>query len=969
MTDEEKPQDDLLTQLLSPKRSARVAAIVQLSRTSSDRSVLRKLREMASDSDREIALFASQAVTRIQARLGEQPTGGPAGGLLRDSLLVPIPAEVPKLLEMIRVGPSELPEDLRPAAAEFLGRFGKTQDSSILKEWLLGVTSNLAFPFLEALETLAPSEVAPLLPPLLASDQPLVRGRAVVALQRIDFEEALNHLSEMFVSRNPEARLAGVRDAFFFPFPRVREMAFALLAEETDPEVVTAVETLLASNPELDTAMRLLDLIDMVPPQLKKGLNRVFRTVTEIIGVVGILPKEEVEPKALLVRWQKERLHKFLADLEIKLMVADRPRRTAAEAWLAANMNIPEVATFVQRLSFNPATELLARKLAERKSERKIFVGSGPETLSPGGNRDSFSAKNELLSPSTSSSLPDTPDGRKSSAPSHAASTHVSTASFAESRTTDHETASSEEPQSSDARVTEAGELGEGRKSAEEEKSGKSEHSGKDKKKILQSVPRPIHPRDLSPDEKRWWLWKVEPAEAGQWGAWIRGEALRGEGNIRLAALVALSKFPPSADDAQIAEAALDSNDASLQAAGFKLLERCNRSKLAKRLSVLLTVESPSVRALAVRFGFTIDEQAAIATLGKMLQSVDPTQRAQATASLFFAPIEQVRRLLLQTLEKETNPDIARQILTVLQSNPSQETLDALDNVQRTPSPAVGMLIAQARIDLFDMLLQLDLDRPTEVAGKKKISPHKEKGSHQEAKGAERGGSGKTTHDGSAVSNKSKKGSGGSAESSAPSPSKGKSVSQMPSVSSASSASSVLPISSVSPASSTQSAKPYAVSEMREQLRRREVAWRSPILPDSPGGSSYGSVFGNFKPVLVVGLLIAVLAFAPLLFLRPPVPADTSGMNPAGAVDTPRIDGGIREGFTMGRVCRVQAKVEKLSEDGTLRLSVSGKTIVTRFNASFPTLIGGEDVTVEFLPYRKLKNGEILAEGHSLKSK
>ncbi|MBF0500173.1 MAG: hypothetical protein HQM09_08570 [Candidatus Riflebacteria bacterium] len=906
MSDEEKPVDSLLTQLSSPKRSARVSAIVQLSRISSDRSALRMLREMTFDADREIALFASQAVTRIQARLGEKtPADASSDGFLRESLLVPTPSEVPKLLEMIRNEPNALAEDLRPAAAEFLARFGKARDAAILKGWLEGITPfgqtsgaaascsavpNVAFPVLEALEILAPGEVAPLLPPLLASDQPLVRGRAILALQRIDFEEALAHLSEILVSRNPEARLAGIREAFFFPFQRVREMLLTVLSEEKDSEVVTAIETILACNPELDTVLRILDLIDMVPPPLKKGLNRIFRTVCETLRSSGVLSEAETEPKALLALWQKERLNKFLLDLEVKLTVADKERSASAEAWLAANLKIPEVAAFVQRLSLDPATEEIAKRLSGKISATSIASQGKPL---PEG--DKVAAKDSVSSKTSSAKAVSVSDAR-----------HLPDGSASSPK-------GSNIPGTLSSIISQAGAA----------PSGSSQITSK-----------AANPRDLSSDEKREWLWNVEPADAVQWIDWIRKEALRGEGGCRRAAIMALTRFPPSSDDLPVAEAALDSGDSALQAAGFRLIERCDRNRLVQRLPVLLSIEAPSVRAQAVRFAFTVDERAAISTLGKMLHSSDPAQRASATASLFFAPIKSVIRLLIETLEKETNPDIARQILTVLQNNPSQEILDALDNIRRMPSPSVSMLVAQARIDLFDLLLKLNLDKPPEINDSKTYSAEGSKNADQKEK----------TTSVTAASTITQS-----------SPVKQPNQDQK---------TSPLPISD----SSVSKPKPYAVSEMRNQLRRNEVAWRSPALPDSPLYAGRGGLFATLKTVIGYGLLIFVLALAPSLFLKSSDSADDATGTPKNKIEQPAIGAdGIRTGFVMGHMCRMDGKLEKVNEDGSLLIKASGKTFIASFSGSFPTITGGEEVTVEIIPYRKLKSGIIVSEGHSLK--
>lgn len=63
--------------------------------------------------------------------------------------------------------------------------------------------------------------------------------------------------------------------------------------------------------------------------------------------------------------------------------------------------------------------------------------------------------------------------------------------------------------------------------------------------------------------------------------------------------------------------------------------------------------------------------------------------------------------MLMNQLDREDHPVIARQICNILLSNPAKMVLKALDDITRTSNPAVSMVISQARNDLFEIVSQM----------------------------------------------------------------------------------------------------------------------------------------------------------------------------------------------------------------------------------------------------------------------
>ncbi|MBI1997432.1 MAG: hypothetical protein HYS66_13320, partial [Deltaproteobacteria bacterium] len=66
---EKTPEEILLEELASPKKSVKVAAIVKAAKLSPDPKVLAVLQEFAVGSDKETALFAKNALSRLRPKL------------------------------------------------------------------------------------------------------------------------------------------------------------------------------------------------------------------------------------------------------------------------------------------------------------------------------------------------------------------------------------------------------------------------------------------------------------------------------------------------------------------------------------------------------------------------------------------------------------------------------------------------------------------------------------------------------------------------------------------------------------------------------------------------------------------------------------------------------------------------------------------------------------------------------------
>ncbi len=598
-------EQELITQLASQKRSLVIQAIVKLTRAGKSKEALEALAPFLNSTDREIAFFSFQAAGKIAAKAGidfndfvQQKNTEQSGEtrITRHDLLSPAREKIPEILRFIREEGEKLPREMLPAVAIFLGRHGDLSDAPFLEKCLQKEDSALALTFIEAAERIAPNVLTRALPQLLASREPLLRSRSISALRRIDPEEAERHFSDLLASRDPEDRLAGIAIAFLFPFERVKGYILSLLPEEKDVDVLKACQTFLASNPELDSALGLLDSIDAVSAEQKSRLTVIFKTVCQALSATGIMTESEASPEEIVKTWKKQRLEKFLNDLEIQLSFSDETRRAQIIEWIEKNRNHPRVQLLIERLGRNPQTE-------------KVFL--------------------QLTRPSRS-------DRPSSTTAKHQDSTDKAT----------------------------------------------------DPEKI-----------------KRMRQLEIEDFAANR--IWLLEEAAKAPPTVRKEALATLLRLHPDNKLIDLAKAAIEEQDEGLKIVGFQILERVDSEYLKENISAFLQEDAPNIRVRAVRFALKFKQNEAVAILKNLLKSTEQRIRANAVACLGLCPFNLAYRILMDQLDAEDHPVIARHITSILLSNPSKTVLKGLDNITRTSNPAVSMVVSQARNDLFEILASM----------------------------------------------------------------------------------------------------------------------------------------------------------------------------------------------------------------------------------------------------------------------
>lgn len=621
------PEQELLNQLKTDKRSIKIQAIVKLSRIGKTEATLQEIVPIMNSDDRELSFFAAQAASKICNKLGIDlneyigkhnlsAPSQPKGILNRESFLNPSKEKIPELLRLIRNEPKKISQSLLPAVGAFLTRHGSVDDSEFIKSQLLTDNSNLSLPFLNAAESIAPGVLLEVLPNLLASGECLVRSRAICALQKIDAVEAERHFADLLASRNAENRLAGLGIAMLFPYNRVKDYLITLLTEEKDRDVIEACQTVLVSNPELETALGILDKVDTVASDQRNVLSHVFKYVCKAMAVVGIMSKEEADPNRILELWKEQRLQSFLNDLEVQLSFADSNKKEAIINWIEKNKKHPKVEALIKKLEHNPQTEDIYRKLNNLPS----LAEEGLQTY----NLSDISSDNELNS--RNESIPTDKPASKN----------------------DEETI-----------------------------------------KTLKSI-------DLE-NIAQYKTWVTELAQ----------DETDSNSSLKAEAINTMVRAMRGNRLIDIAKEGLRSKHEEVRLASFKALERTNPDYLNENLSILLKEESENLRVRIIRFAIKYDEAEAIKGLKHLLSSEDKNMRSNAVSCLGLCSFAHTAKLLTKQLEKEDHPVIAKQITSIILSNPSKGLLDAIDQLSANSSPAVSMVISQARNDLADIVEKL----------------------------------------------------------------------------------------------------------------------------------------------------------------------------------------------------------------------------------------------------------------------
>lgn len=726
MTDQNKEQE-LIEQLGSDKRSLRIQAIGTLTRVGNSKTALEAVRNLMNSTDREESFFASQAAAKIAQRLAPKNSVyqesaskvdySDIHNLTPKNFLECPKSDAQSLLSIIRRHANEIPEEVLPSVGVFLGKYGDVNDAPFISNYLMHNSSNMTLPYISAAERINPVILTPVLPNLLASEESLVRSRAVMALRKIDSTEAERHFLRLLSSKAAEDRLAAIEISFLFPFERVKDYLTALLAEENDPDVLKASATILASNPSKDIALKILDILESLPPEPRKRVTVIFNIVSASIASSGVLPAKEATPEALVKAWKEQRLENFLNDLEIQLSTSTGPKRDAIVSWLEKNRSIPRVKEFIEHLAINPQTEdvyqrLTGQNLADtlslpsvdnllnqhagaaqrvaaaqaksqniqsqkRKAQQSVLPAEQQEVnqVSQPGPNSAEAQKNTSTARLSNAQGNQTPASLQQSQP-----INVITAATFSKAAIEEQTANTPDLTS----------LAETSQETTEEPQNISNHE--DETALIEHY-KNLELEDFMNEKSK----IIEVSKDSSASVPVRVEALK-----------ALLRLSPDLKIKEPGKIALAEQDNKLKTAGFKILERVAPDYLKEHLHDLLLDEDAHIRVRAIRFGLKIDARKSIEALESLMQSEDQTTRSNAISCLALCPFENIYPILIKSLQKETHPLVAKQITSILVSNPANGILTTLDKLNIiNENPNIEMVISQARNDLEEILSNL----------------------------------------------------------------------------------------------------------------------------------------------------------------------------------------------------------------------------------------------------------------------
>lgn len=685
--EEKSAEKELLEQLNTDKRSVKIQAIVKLARVGQSEQALKAVIPVMTIQDRELSFFAVQAANKIAQKLGinlstytNQPQYSQTNSnntINRDSFLNADSTNAPKLLKIVREQTANIPQDWLPAIGTFLVKYGSKIDANFIKKQLLNDNSNLCLPFLNAAERHAKEILPEVLPNLLASQESLVRSRAISLLQKIDPQEAEHHFTDLLVSRNAENRLAAISLAMMFPFERVKNYLISLLADETDKDIISACQTVLVSNPNLDTALCILDKYDTVSPAHKNVLSHVFKFVCKSLEITGILTREDSKPENVIIIWKKNRLERFLSDLEIRLSLANNEQKKPLIDWLNKNRNNYKVEEFIRKLEFNPQTENVYRILMglptieEEESTSNFFNSKNVTNNKP--IKETQVSKEVQSNNNSFAATPEESINKNDSINDVAENQQIFKEQSIEVKVIDQDSAEQTGIQNKQSDIQPL----------------QNNQTISDLIKQLKNI-------DLeNAKENKNFVLDIVSDDSEQ-NAKLKAEAIntmvrayRGPKLIEIAKKGILSPYEP------------------VKISSFKALERTNPDYLHTILPNLLKEESENIRVRAIRFAVKQDPQSAVSSLKQMLSSEDDKIRANAVSCMGLCPFEHTAKNLINRLSVEEHPLIAKQITSIILNNPSKTMLQALDTLCSTAKSSIAMEISQARNSMEALVSQL----------------------------------------------------------------------------------------------------------------------------------------------------------------------------------------------------------------------------------------------------------------------
>lgn len=434
------------------------------------------------------------------------------------------------------------------------------------------------------------------------------------------------------------------------------------------------------------------------------------------------------------------------------------------------------------------------------------------------------------------------------------------------------------------------------------------------------SAPRAREMREESPETKVVFMKTLSGAVAPEIASWIREEAAGGADQVRAAALRAMRLLPLTPDDAGIAEKNLFHESSQVAFQAMALLESADAGRLKPYLPRLLNSSDPLIASRAVIKALKAHEAEAVKTLVGMLASDQPLVRARAVNGLMVCPFQRVAETVFAALRIETNPDIARGLLTVVLQNPSPENLHELDTLTTSRNPAVAVLVAQYRSTLFKRLLSLNL-----ISGDEPAPAPESVGAIMPATRA--------------------------AQAAPIAPAPVRTAVHPP----------VAPAKPVPP-------KPYSVAGISAAIRQREVARHKADLEKKAREARPG-ILGflpqDFPLAKAVGAAVAIGGL--ILFAMKTGPADLDEI-PTGAA---LVDGTSLTSNTlrMGVLCRLRGKVTAVESPRVITFKIDDRLLRLTFKTKPPTILGFEEAEVEIVPQIRLKNGVILANCYRFKAR
>lgn len=138
------------------------------------------------------------------------------------------------------------------AIIKLIGRFGKTDDSGLIRDFIHSKNPTEACAAIEALAKIDPEFLIVYLPQLMQSKIGKIRLVSTRIFSKIDQNQAVSLVKSLLLSSSVKQRVLGISLSILIDFSTIKNALLLAFYKETNTDLIDKLSLILSSNPDLD---------------------------------------------------------------------------------------------------------------------------------------------------------------------------------------------------------------------------------------------------------------------------------------------------------------------------------------------------------------------------------------------------------------------------------------------------------------------------------------------------------------------------------------------------------------------------------------------------------------------------------------------------------------------------------------------------------------------------------------------